>query len=221
MHSSIRKAVRACIALYAAFLLLLLGWAFQEFSQQNITYSDEWGWVDWGHARADGPRVLLSIVAARLALPVDSVDVPYTQRSRMFGLLMETSATFRLCTADSAKALALSYGIFERVSAEFEAAQGRIFPDGFLSPLQTGDLHGNAISFYAAARGLDVRALKQGATHKDPWNALGIFVRENCAGAETGGHAANMDEITLFYEQIRQQGANPRLLGQVSGILNF
>jgi len=156
--------------------------AADDINAGRLSYSHSCGWVDWGHAKGDGPAGLIKSVvggkAAKLSLD-DHVAVLNYSKEHGISLNKYTPIVYYQQMGKQVAGINIQVGmrsvylvrkslpkktregvawrIFKEVSEQFERMQGAapygILPSTAASSFGIGDLTGDKISFYRALRG--------------------------------------------------------------------
>jgi RHS repeat-associated protein len=127
-----------------------------------LTYSCNCGWIDWGHARTDGPESLLYRVTTpwgQLSRQGRGHHVIYGQQAGrdILGLSFRKGVTADYFVAENrshAEYESIALGIFKEVSEAFERSQDDLVQEGLgHSSFSEEDLVSNLIGFYRAVKG--------------------------------------------------------------------
>ena len=153
-------------------------------------HSHRAGWVNWGHARPEGPAAFQRSIRAAWQAASDPprpfrVSYGQTMQGRLTGdwwLSSGYSATYEVAAGLTEEELDLAaWHIFREVSSAFETVQGSL-PSALDirssdSAFRAGDLMGDRLAFYAALRGLSVDELRRLVEAESVAESLAIFDR--------------------------------------------
>jgi hypothetical protein len=119
----------------------------------RLIYTCNCGWIDLGHANPAGARSLISEVRAAAAKPGGGIVV-YGQSAH--GISLSHGWYYVRGGLSPAEQDSVALGIYQRVTEQFESAQGLVGSD---SSFSQEDLVSNLIGFHAAATGEKVENL--------------------------------------------------------------
>lgn len=159
----------------------------------ELQYSEELGWINWGHAKPDGPKEAFDKLLRSNSENTDSFELDYCQRmkAKLAGKWREAKycETLKLPPSLSRKeAKSAFFDLFIEVSNGFENLQGS-FPysasvDSRNSSFREGDLTGNLIAFYCATQGIDTDAVKSRLTLYSVEESLKKFEKDGLSKEE-------------------------------------
>lgn len=145
------------IPLYFIFSYLNNGTA-RKIEDKTIQYSEEIGWVNWGHAIATGTTKYFEDFKSKNKEEKDTFLFDYTQKMKFkigdYELIASYSETWKVNSQLSEKGTKKAFlGVFKSVSEGFEKMQGE-FPyswiGGSVTSQREGDFTGNLISYLSA-----------------------------------------------------------------------
>lgn len=159
----------------------------------ELQYSEELGWINWGHAKPNGPKEAFDKLLRLNSENTDSFELDYCQRmkAKLAGKWREAKycETLKLPPRLSRKeAKSAFFDLFISVSKGFENLQGS-FPysasaDSRNSSFREGDLTGNLIAFYCATESLAVEDVKSRLTLYSIYESWKKFEKDGLAKKE-------------------------------------
>jgi len=182
--------------------------AVEEIVNGRLGYTPRCGWVDWGHARGDGPEQLLEhilkeqpsvlskednvlvkeYITQKKLSPKKYYPIVYYQQMKKQEFGVEIAVGTRsIYIVQKVKTKKLREGIawriFKEVSVNFERLQGtapyNIIPSTAASSFGIGDLTGNKVSFYTALRDYDSKDLRRICGSSTINGSLNMFERQH------------------------------------------
>lgn len=139
----------------------------------ELQYSEELGWINWGHAKPDGPKTAFESLLRLNSENADSFEFSYCQymKAKLAGQWREAEyceAVKMPAGLSKTEAQRAFFHIFIEVSVGFETLQGSLpysaSADSRNSSFREGDLMGNLIGFHCATEGIDLNAVKSKLT---------------------------------------------------------
>lgn len=151
--------------------------------RKDVTYVKGIGWVDWGHARPEGPSMLIEDIKTRLNnnhLPSDTIK--YSQTMKMRHIKATVSSSFVIDSTLHPFITELSYKIFNHVTCRFEEMQGgypfNLIPCIVSSSQKEEDLNGNKISFYCASNRLSIEEFKKNTSELPFKSSIALYLNQ-------------------------------------------
>jgi hypothetical protein len=194
---------------FALFLLWNIQFFFKIMAiyERKVTFHEELGWVDWGHANTDGATIFLAQIDAAIQHKTALSDtIVYRQGMYMSTMRAYVQQHFVMDSLNESNKLKASFEIFESVSNGFETLQKR-FPFISASSFATEDMNGNKISFYCAYKHLKVNDFKQKLSEKSFFETfyqviLHDIFAQNAAIVPTEN--ADLQAYFQFYEALEK-----------------
>ena len=136
----------------------------------RISYTNELGWVNWGHAIPT--NAINGMVELKKLKEIDSTLHLFMQvKSRFFGvdLMGECKRSIQLNTVkDTTQLKRHFYSLFRKASSDLESYQGdlpfSLFSVSRESSFREGDLMGNLVSVYLAGTGIKIADFRKTLT---------------------------------------------------------
>lgn len=200
--------VMSCLTLPYA---LYYGGILLAIYRAELTYNDQLGWIDWDHAKSEGPAVLLRDLEKKLQHPSASGDtITYRQQLRMAIVRASVEKRFVSKNLSEANKASVAYAIFESVSQSFETMQGEfpfnLIPFVSLAAFGEEDENGNNIAFYCACKGIQTADFKAGISKWPAGAAMWLFVRQRMGvmkqSVQSGGSEV-WEAYQRFFEALR------------------
>lgn len=196
-----------CLAFPYALYYSSIFWAIY---RTELTYNDHLGWIDWDHAKTEGPAALLQ----NLEKCLQRADtIAYRQQLRMASVKAVVEKRFVVKNLSEANKEPVAYAIFTSVSHSFEAMQAEfpfnLIPFISLAAFDDEDENGNNIAFYCACKGIRTADFKAGISKWPAGAAMWLFVRQRMGIAKRAVQrrgAGAWEEYQRFFDALRVTG---------------
>ena len=183
---------RKFILIGLVFILLFIAFGYlnngteRKIKDGEIQYSEELGWINWGHANPSGTQKAFADFKNKNQLSTTNFSFSYTQtmRYRFLGVSFFTSynESWKIIKQPEDSNIKNAFlKVFTSVSEGFESMQNKpiyALSGSKPSSFREGDLMGNLISFYCVVSKSSVSEVKQQLTLWNTKNSLNKYNKE-------------------------------------------
>ncbi len=190
---------------------------------QDLTYNENLGWVDWGHAKTEGTDIFLEKIFQLVESKNEVDTLMYSQSMRLLTVKMKLQKRFIISSLSETDKLNVAYAIFQSVSNDFEKMQAK-YPIAQFSAFTQEDSNGNKISFYCAAKRMNSEIFKSEITALPFLQTVFLYLKSLIIEFNPSENEVKNDflkEFYQFYDDLEKQKKQDLQCVESSELLSF